>query len=477
MIGKLWRAHRLAAGLRVRRHGHRRGDRGDSASSALGSIDREGSSRCWPSPRASIWRPCASRLAATPVRSPRPNRRRTTRCWRRGRCERRNLELREQSLRRRRERVGSERRKLVEEKKRLQKLREAFQSDLAALESGALGGGREDARRTLEAIKPKQAKELLMQMLERNELDEVAILLERHDGEQAGEDFRRVQGARRSGLAWRSASPHPPGRARRPAWRKPLNKRSDNSMLPLALDNLSPLPPQDSPTSSVAPSTTPFEDYLRSARSPAASNSAPADQGAAKARPTDKTRTTPATSPPLRRTFSPKPTCRPTRADPRRKDRTPSGSQRDQAAAGNGQTTSTNEKGDGKDDAAPTVELSAAAAAAQASALPAPTANAKLGICRGRANRGARPVRQCGAGLGEEYAAALPDKRAVGRPSRFRRGRLLYFRHNSSSARGLPQRRPPRRFPPTRLRRPKHIRPTTQRKSPASRNKRRRSCS
>lgn len=90
----------------------------------------------------------------------------------------RNLELREQSLRSALERVGSERRKLVEEKTRLQKLREAFQSDLAALESGALGGGREDARRTLEAIKPKQAKELLMQMLERNELDEVAVLLE-----------------------------------------------------------------------------------------------------------------------------------------------------------------------------------------------------------------------------------------------------------------------------------------------------------
>ena len=49
---------------------------------------------------------------------------------------------------------------------------------MAALEKGAVGGGREDARRTLETIKPKQAKELLMQMLEHNEMDDVAILLE-----------------------------------------------------------------------------------------------------------------------------------------------------------------------------------------------------------------------------------------------------------------------------------------------------------
>ncbi len=90
----------------------------------------------------------------------------------------RNLELREQSLRSALERVGSERRKLAEEKTRLAKLHEGFKSDLAALEKARSASGREDARHTLEAIKPKQAKELLVQMLEHNEMDEVAVLLE-----------------------------------------------------------------------------------------------------------------------------------------------------------------------------------------------------------------------------------------------------------------------------------------------------------
>ena len=148
-------------------------------------------------------------------------------------------------------------------------------------------------------------------------------------------------------------------------------------MLPLALDNLSPLPPQDSPTSSVAPQPRRSRTTCdRPVRRPRATRRRPT-RARPRARPTDKTRTTPATSPPLRRIFSPKPTRRPTRADPRRKDRTPAAARETKPRREMGKRLPRTRKGDGKDDAAPTVELSAAAAAAQASALPAPTANAK----------------------------------------------------------------------------------------------------
>ena len=45
------------------------------------------------------------------------------------------------------------------------------------MEKGAAATGREDARRTLETLKPKQAKELIAQMLEGKEIDEVVMLL------------------------------------------------------------------------------------------------------------------------------------------------------------------------------------------------------------------------------------------------------------------------------------------------------------
>jgi hypothetical protein len=89
----------------------------------------------------------------------------------------RNLELREQALRGTLQQLQAEQRKLADEKKRLQQLREAFQGELLALQKGATATGREDARRTLETLKPKQAKELLEQMLEKKEIDEVVTLL------------------------------------------------------------------------------------------------------------------------------------------------------------------------------------------------------------------------------------------------------------------------------------------------------------
>jgi len=90
----------------------------------------------------------------------------------------RNLELREQALRSGLAQLQTEERKLAEGRKQFQQLRESFQGELAAVEKGATAAGREDARRTLETLKPKQAKELVAQMLESKELDDVVLLLE-----------------------------------------------------------------------------------------------------------------------------------------------------------------------------------------------------------------------------------------------------------------------------------------------------------
>jgi flagellar motility protein MotE (MotC chaperone) len=89
----------------------------------------------------------------------------------------RNLELREQALRGSLGQLQSAEHKLADEKKRVQQLREGFQNELLAMQKGATATGREDVRRTLETLKPKQAKELLALMLEKKELDEVVTLM------------------------------------------------------------------------------------------------------------------------------------------------------------------------------------------------------------------------------------------------------------------------------------------------------------
>jgi hypothetical protein len=89
----------------------------------------------------------------------------------------RNLELREQALRSGLQHLQVDQHQLAEEKKRLGGLREGFEGKLLAMQNGAVANGREDTRRTLETIKPKQAKELLVQMLDQKEMDEVVVLM------------------------------------------------------------------------------------------------------------------------------------------------------------------------------------------------------------------------------------------------------------------------------------------------------------
>ncbi len=90
----------------------------------------------------------------------------------------RDIDLREQALRGGVQQLQAEQRKLAKEKNRLQQARQGFQQELATLQKGAVSAGVEDARRTLETIDPKQAKDLLTQMLEKSEMDAVVMLLE-----------------------------------------------------------------------------------------------------------------------------------------------------------------------------------------------------------------------------------------------------------------------------------------------------------
>ena len=89
----------------------------------------------------------------------------------------RNLELREQSLKSAIERLRSGQKDLVAEENRYQQVKESFEKEVKAVRDGAQTAGREEVRLTLESIKPKQAKEQLLQMLEKHELDEVVTLL------------------------------------------------------------------------------------------------------------------------------------------------------------------------------------------------------------------------------------------------------------------------------------------------------------
>jgi hypothetical protein len=89
----------------------------------------------------------------------------------------RNLELREQQLRNNLAQVQSEESKLADEMKRYKQLSNGFTAQLTELRQNAVSTGMEDVRRTLESIRPKQAKELLLEMLDKKEIDVVVSLL------------------------------------------------------------------------------------------------------------------------------------------------------------------------------------------------------------------------------------------------------------------------------------------------------------
>jgi hypothetical protein len=89
----------------------------------------------------------------------------------------RNLELREQSLKNALAQLQSEGQTLAQQKTRYKQDREQYESQLATLEKGSQTAGLEENRGILAKLAPKQAKELLFQMLKKNEINDVVTLL------------------------------------------------------------------------------------------------------------------------------------------------------------------------------------------------------------------------------------------------------------------------------------------------------------
>lgn len=89
----------------------------------------------------------------------------------------RNLELREQTLNSRLELVRSELRTLMTDKDRHERLKVAFKEQMASLRDETITSGMEKVRLIFENIKPKQAKEQIMQMIESDEINEVVSIL------------------------------------------------------------------------------------------------------------------------------------------------------------------------------------------------------------------------------------------------------------------------------------------------------------
>jgi hypothetical protein len=88
----------------------------------------------------------------------------------------RNLELREQQLRNNFTQVQSEEGKLADDMKRFKQLSDGFQSQLAEVRQNSTTEGMASFLQTLQSVQAKLAKELLVEMLDRKEIDVVVSL-------------------------------------------------------------------------------------------------------------------------------------------------------------------------------------------------------------------------------------------------------------------------------------------------------------
>ncbi len=138
-----------------------------------------------------------------------------------------HLALRELALQQALGQLQFETQQLAERAEKYRKLKETFETELAALQAQSQSSGIEDNLAKLEALKPDQAKQLLVEMLEKNEIDDVVILLKGMSAskaariigefktpeeiEQIAEVLRRIrQGEPAAGLAASTAEQLPP---------------------------------------------------------------------------------------------------------------------------------------------------------------------------------------------------------------------------------------------------------------------------
>lgn len=89
----------------------------------------------------------------------------------------RDLELREQSLRHRAELVKAESAKLAEQIARYNQIKAGLERELAQLSAAATGDSAEQVRTTLENLKPRQAKDQLLRMINDDDVDAAVQLL------------------------------------------------------------------------------------------------------------------------------------------------------------------------------------------------------------------------------------------------------------------------------------------------------------
>jgi hypothetical protein len=89
----------------------------------------------------------------------------------------RNLELRDQALRGAVSKLQLDQNKLAEDKRTYKRLRDEFDAQLLSMREGSTAAGKDEVRATLESLKPKQAKLLIVDMLESKEINDVVTLL------------------------------------------------------------------------------------------------------------------------------------------------------------------------------------------------------------------------------------------------------------------------------------------------------------
>lgn len=88
-----------------------------------------------------------------------------------------NLQLREQAISASITQLKTDEQKLADNQARYQQQRAAYQKELASFQKSTIVAGRDEVRRILQTIKPKQAKEIILQMLDNKEITDVVALL------------------------------------------------------------------------------------------------------------------------------------------------------------------------------------------------------------------------------------------------------------------------------------------------------------
>ncbi len=93
----------------------------------------------------------------------------------------RDLKMREMALENSNDQLRTEQRRLVEQRDAYDRERELFETKLAQVEEGAEAAGRAIVGATIQALEPDQAKLFLLEMLDKQETEDVVMLMRTMD--------------------------------------------------------------------------------------------------------------------------------------------------------------------------------------------------------------------------------------------------------------------------------------------------------